>query len=88
MDLRERRELMNGFGDGLAVAFEFAVTPAVFAGLGHLLDRRLGLVPLFTIVLLAFGVVGMFLKMWFAYDHRMRVVEREAVWARKGSAST
>ncbi|HVM06846.1 MAG TPA: AtpZ/AtpI family protein [Acidimicrobiales bacterium] len=83
MDLRERRELMNGFGDGLAVAFEFAITPAIFGGLGYLLDRWLGLVPLFTITLFLFGIVGMFLKMWFTYDHRMKAQEAEAVWARK-----
>ena len=74
---------MNGFGDGLAVAFEFAITPVVFGGLGYLLDRWLGLVPLFTITLLVFGIVGMFLKMWFTYDNRMKAEEAEAVWARK-----
>jgi F0F1-type ATP synthase assembly protein I len=82
VDLRERRELMNGFGDGLAVAFELAITPVVFGALGYLLDRWLGLVPLFTIVLLVFGLVGMFLKMWFTYDNRMKAEEAEAVWAK------
>ena len=42
-----RRELNNGFGEALAKAFELAVTPAIFAFLGHLLDRRLGTSPLF-----------------------------------------
>lgn len=83
MDLRERRELMNGFGDGLAVAFEFAITPAIFAGIGYLVDSWLGIVPVFTIALLTFGVIGMFLKMWFTYDRRMKSQEAEAVWARK-----
>lgn len=79
---------MNGFGDGLAVAFEFAITPAIFAGIGHLLDRWLGVVPVFTIALLVFGVVGMFLKMWFAYDARMKTQEAEAVWSRKTARTT
>ena len=83
MDLRERRELMNGFGDGLAVAFEFALTPAIFGAIGYAIDRWLGLVPLFTLILLLFGIVGIFLKMWFEYDNRMKAEEAGAVWARK-----
>ncbi len=83
MDLRERRELMNGFGDGLAVAFEIALAPAIFAGFGWLIDRWLGLFPVFTIVLLAFGVVGVFIKMWFTYDAKMREHDAAAVWAPK-----
>ena len=83
MDLRERRELMNGFGDGLAVAFEVALTPALFAGLGYLIDRWLGLVPIFTIALMIFGVIGLFLKMWFTYDYEMKNAEAEGAWSRK-----
>ena len=83
MDLRERRELMNGFGDGLSVAFEVALTPALFAGIGYGIDRWLGIVPAFTIGLLVFSVVGLFLKMWFTYDHKMKAQEAEGAWARK-----
>ena len=58
MELHERRDMYNGFGDGLARAFELAVTPVIFGGIGFGLDRWLGLAPLLTLVLFLFGVAG------------------------------
>lgn len=83
MDLADRRELYNGFGDGLARAFELAVTPAIFGLMGYGLDRWLGLFPLFTIVLLLFALVGEFVMMWIRYDAEMKRHEADAVWNRK-----
>lgn len=80
LDLRDRRELNRGFGDGLARAFELALTPAVFGGLGLLLDRATGTVPVFAIVFLLLAFVGMGIRMWYGYDHEMRRHEREATW--------
>ena len=87
MDLRDRRDLYNGFGDGLARAFEFAVTPAVFGGIGYLMDRWLGIVPVLTIVLFLFAMTGMFVRMWFEYDETMRRHESERAWAPRQEAS-
>ncbi|MGI8710389.1 MAG: AtpZ/AtpI family protein [Acidimicrobiales bacterium] len=50
MDLQERRELNNGFGDSLARAVELVITPLIFGGLGYLLDHRLHTAPLFMLV--------------------------------------
>ena len=72
MDLRDRRDLYNGFGDGLARAFEFAATPAIFGFFGWLIDRWVGTTPLFMLTLAAVCLVGMFLRMWYAYDQEMR----------------
>lgn len=72
MDLRDRRDLYNGFGDGLARAFEFAATPAIFGFFGWLIDRAAGTSPIFMIVLAGLAVVGMFIRMWYAYDADMR----------------
>jgi F0F1-type ATP synthase assembly protein I len=83
VDLRERRELNNGFGEALSRAFELAVTPGLFAGLGWLLDRWLGTTPLFLLVLLVFGIGGVGYMTWFRYDQEMREHEAEAVWNRK-----
>ena len=41
MELHERRDMYNGFGDGLARAFELAVTPVVFGGIGFGLDAEM-----------------------------------------------
>lgn len=83
MDLRERRELNNGFGEALSRAFELAATPAIFAGLGWLLDRWLGTSPLFLIILFLFAVAGVGYMTWFKYEAEMKEHEADAVWNRK-----
>lgn len=82
MDLRDRRDLYNGFGDGLSRAFELAVTPAIFGAIGYGVDRWLGVVPLFTIVLTLFALVGVSYMMWVRYDADMKRLEEEAVWSK------
>lgn len=83
MDLRDRRETYNGFGDSMARAFEFAVTPAIFGGLGWLLDNRLDTRPLFLVALVVLAFAGMFVRMWLGYDTEMRRHEANAPWAPK-----
>ncbi len=83
MDLRQRQELNRGFGDGLARAFELAVTPVVFGLIGYGLDSLLGIVPVLTVVLAVLAVVGMFVRLWYGYDVEMRRHEREGAWARR-----
>ena len=80
--LRERQETYQGFGDTLAVAFELAVTPFVFGLIGYGLDRWLGIVPLFTTMLVLFAIAGLSVRMWFDYDTRMKAHEAQAPWAR------
>lgn len=77
-----RGQLYNGFGEGLAQAFEFAVTPLLFGGIGFLLDGWLGIRPVLTIVLAVFAVVGMFVRMWYGYDREMRAHEAKGQWGR------
>lgn len=77
----------DAFGRGL----DMALTIVVFAGLGWLVDRWLGLFPLFTIVLLALGAVGLFAKVKYAYDAQMDELESErrvAATSRRSSAAT
>jgi hypothetical protein len=75
--------MYRGYGDGMARAFEFALTPAIFCGIGYALDRWLGIVPVLSIVLFLVSVVGMFAKTWYAYEARMRVEDAAAPWARR-----
>lgn len=79
MDLAAKRELNNGFGDSLSRAFELAVTPAVFAGFGYLIDRLLGIVPVFTIALLVLAVFGELVLWWYRYDYKMSQLEQELI---------
>jgi F0F1-type ATP synthase assembly protein I len=80
LDLRDKRALNNGFGEALSRAFEFAVTPVIFGLLGHLLDLRTGTSPVFMLTLALFAVVGMFVKLWYAYDAAMRAEDARAPW--------
>lgn len=86
MDVRERRDLYNGFGNGLSRAFELAVTPALFGGIGYVVDQGLGTQPLFMIVALLAALAGMFVRLWYAYDSEMKAEEARSPWARRGPA--
>ena len=79
----ERRALHNGMGDGLALAFQIALTPMVFGFFGYLIDQRIHKVPLFTIVLFLVAMVGVFISQWAQYEHRMKQADAEAVWAKR-----
>lgn len=77
-------ELYNGAGEGMSRAFELAVTPAVIAGFGYLLDRWLGLLPILTIVFFLVGVAGVITRMWYSYDAEMKEHESTGPWAGTG----
>ena len=80
--LTERRELYQGFGDTLAVAFELAFTPVVVGLMGYGLDRWLGTLPVLMIVFVLMAIVGLSARMWYGYDARMRAHEANGPWAR------
>jgi F0F1-type ATP synthase assembly protein I len=76
LDLEQRRELNNGFGDSLAKAVELTLTPAIFGFLGYLLDRRLDTSPLFLLLFALFTFGYVCWKTWGSYERRMQ--EHEA----------
>jgi F0F1-type ATP synthase assembly protein I len=88
VEQNDKRGLYNGFGDGLAQAFEFAVTPAIFGVIGYFIDRAIGTVPLFTIILSLFCIVGIFVKTWYVYDAEMKAHEEASPWASRRRSST
>lgn len=80
MESSQRRELsrdLNRSGGG----YELAVVVVLFTLGGLALDRWLGLVPLFTIVLTLLGAFGAGVKIWVGYDRQMRRLEQEGPWA-------
>lgn len=81
--LTQRRELYQGFGDTLAVAFELAVTPVIIGLMGYGLDRWLGTLPFITIVFVVLAIIGLSARMWYGYDARMKVHEANGPWARR-----
>ena len=75
-------ELYNGAGEGMSRAFELALTPAIIGGLGYLLDRWLGLLPVFTIVFFLVAMGGLVARMYYSYDAQMKDHEAASPWAR------
>ncbi len=78
----EQGELYQGFGDSLSRSFELAITPPIIGGLGYLLDRWLGIVPLLTIVFFLTAMIGLIATMWYGYDARMKTHEQSGPWAK------
>jgi len=76
----DKRALYNGMDDGWSHAIELALTPIVAGGIGYLIDRLVGTVPVFTIVLLVMAVVASFVKMYYAYDADMKAHDAVSPW--------
>ena len=81
-------ELYNGAGEGMSRAFELALTPAIIGGLGYLLDRWLGIVPVLTIVFFLVAMVGLVARLWYAYDAQMTLHENAGPWAPPAESGT
>jgi len=72
----EQRQTWQGFGDGFTQSVEMALIPAVFAFVGLALDRWLGIVPVLTVSLAIFGMVGSFARAYYTYTGRIAREER------------
>jgi hypothetical protein len=79
----ERRSLNTTFGEALAYAFEFAITPVLFAGLGWLLDQWLGTAPILTVVLAGFAFIGVCLRTAYRYKEKVELEEEGKPWTRR-----
>jgi F0F1-type ATP synthase assembly protein I len=82
VELRERQATWQGFGDALAMAVEFVVTPLLFALAGFGLDRWFGTGPVLAIVLGVFGLVGVVLRTYYWYQATMTREEEGKPWTR------
>ena len=88
MDRRDhKRDSYNGFGDGLARAFELAFTPTIFGAIGYGLDSLFGIRPVLTIALGLFAICGMFVRLWYGYDLEMRKHETSGPFTRPTQAT-
>jgi F0F1-type ATP synthase assembly protein I len=77
-----KRELYNGFGNAMGLAVELAGAPMLFGLLGWWLDRRYGTGHLLLIVLTLFAVLGLAVKTYYGYVHKMEQHEANAPWRR------
>jgi F0F1-type ATP synthase assembly protein I len=83
VDLRAYREVNNGFGDGLAAAFEIVATPLILAFFGYLLDRWLGLHLVFALIFGLFTFGYMMYKLVRRYSADMDRHDESAPWSRR-----
>jgi F0F1-type ATP synthase assembly protein I len=57
--------------DAVGLGIEAAIVLALFLGFGFLVDRLAGTQPIFMIVMVIFGAVGLFAKLKYRYDEKM-----------------
>jgi len=78
----EKREMKQGSGDATAAAFELVATPAIFGFLGWLLDRKLEIFPLFTLVFVAVTITYASWRLYKQYTLRLteEAEQRRETW--------
>jgi F0F1-type ATP synthase assembly protein I len=67
----------------LSGGMEIALMVPIFLVLGWLLDRWLGTAPIFMIVMVVLGLVGVFCRLRYSYDQRMAEHEAERLAKRQ-----
>jgi hypothetical protein len=80
LDVSQRREFASDL-NRQSGSFELALIPALFAAIGYVVDRWLGIVPVLTLVFLVVGALGVGVKIWLGYDREMREHEQNGPWA-------
>jgi F0F1-type ATP synthase assembly protein I len=69
--------LNKGTDDKFGKGIDVALVTLAFLGIGYGLDRWLGTKPLFMVGLVIVGLIGEFLRFWYDYDARMKVLEAQ-----------
>ena len=67
----------RGTDDRLGKSIDVALVTLVFLGVGWALDRWLGTKPIFMIAFVVLALVGEFVRFWYDYDARMKVLEAQ-----------
>jgi hypothetical protein len=84
---RVSRPVAPSSDDSLGRGMDVALTLLAFLGIGALIDRWLGIFPVFTIGLVVFAAVGSFVRMKVVYDATMERHEAARLAARSKSAT-
>jgi hypothetical protein len=82
MDRPAPPKFSDTLGDALARSFELVVTPAIFGVAGYFLDRKIGTVPLFTLLFAFFVLFYEASKLWRDYVAAMERHEQALPKAR------
>ena len=77
----------KGTDDRLGKSIDVALVTLVFLGVGYLLDRWLGTKPIFMIALVVLALIGEFVRFYYDYDARMKVLEAERAASARSRSS-
>ena len=78
-----KKALESGITDTLGRGPEMALSVLVFTVVGLTIDSQVGTMPIVTIALVVFSVVGNFIRMYYTYDVRMKALEEQRSSASK-----
>ncbi len=84
---RRYSNIKTSSDDKLGVGIDVALVTLTFLGLGYLLDRWLDTKPLFMIALVCLALIGEFVRFWYDYDAKMKVLEAQRTAAASGTSS-
>lgn len=74
--------------DSLGRGMDVALTLLVFLGIGWAIDTWLGIFPVFTIGLVVFSAVGIFIRLKYSYDATMERLEADLLAGRRTHAAS
>ena len=74
--------------DSLGHGMDAVIVVVLFLGLGYLIDRLAGTMPVFMITMTVLGCVGLFAKFKYRYEAKMDQHEAERLAKLAGPAST
>ncbi|MEP7202882.1 MAG: AtpZ/AtpI family protein [Ilumatobacteraceae bacterium] len=77
----------EGTGDRFGKGIDVALVTLTFLGVGYALDRWLGTKPLFMVGLVMLGLIGEFVRFWYDYDARMKVLEAQRAAGTRGPSA-
>jgi uncharacterized membrane protein YqgA involved in biofilm formation len=72
-----KKALESGMTDTLGRGPEMALSVLVFTVVGLIIDSQVGTMPIVTIALVVFSVVGNFIRMYYTYEGRMKTLEKQ-----------
>lgn len=70
--------------DKIGKGIDVALVTLAFLGIGYGLDRWLNTKPVFMVALVVLALIGEFLRFWYDYDARMKVLEAQRASAVHG----
>ena len=73
--------------DKIGKGIDVALVTLAFLGIGYLLDHWLDTKPLFMVGLVVLGLIGEFLRFWYDYDARMKVLEAQRAAATRSRSA-